>query len=130
MAAILKIRSISIHIPLSEAEDGCCQPGGNAQLMAKLQLRAGAFLCLTQKYPEPLLIKRQPLTFLPSLRPSNVRKALGIAVPLRRAKSSNICFWLDMELLSPCNSSSRLRRSYSGVIFSFLMAVPPETKIL
>ena len=39
-------------------------------------------------------------------------------------------FWLDMELLSPCNSSSRLRRSYSGVIFSFLMAVPPETKML
>ena len=36
----------------------------------------------------------------------------------------------DMELLSPCNSSSRLRRSYSGVIFSFLMAVPPETKML
>ena len=35
-----------------------------------------------------------------------------------------------MELLSPCNSSSRLRRSYSGVIFSFLMAVPPETKML
>ena len=24
--------------------------------------------------------------------------------PFRRAKSSNICFWLDMELLSPCNS--------------------------
>ena len=46
------------------------------------------------------------------------------------ALSSNICFWLDMELLSPCNSSSRLKRSYSGVIFSFLMAVPPETKML
>ena len=61
--------------------------------MAKLQLRAGAFLCLTQKYPEPLLIKRQPLAFLPGLRPSNARKALDIAVPLRagqpgrRAKS-------------------------------------------
>jgi hypothetical protein len=37
---------------------------------------------------------------------------------------------LDMELLSPCNSSSRLKRSYSGVIFSFLMAVPPEMKML
>ena len=30
----------------------------------------------------------------------------------------------------PCNSSSRLKRSYSGVIFSFLMAVPPEMKML
>ena len=38
--------------------------------------------------------------------------------------------WLEMELLSPCNSSSRLKRSYSGVIFSFLMAVPPEMKML
>ena len=39
-------------------------------------------------------------------------------------------FLAMMELLSPCSSSSRLRRSYSGVIFSFLMAVPPETKML
>ena len=38
--------------------------------------------------------------------------------------------WFDMELLSPCNSSSRLKRSYRGVIFSFLMAVPPEMKML
>ena len=61
--------------------------------------------------------------------PSSV-KWVGFGSPFRRAKSSNIFFWFDMELLSPCNSSSRLKRSYSGVIFSFLMAVPPEMKML
>ena len=33
-------------------------------------------------------------------------------------------------VLSPCNSSSRLKRSYGVVIFSFLVAVPPEMKML
>ena len=33
-------------------------------------------------------------------------------------------------VLLPCNSSSRLKRSYGVVIFSFLVAVPPEMKML
>jgi hypothetical protein len=37
---------------------------------------------------------------------------------------------LEMELLSPCNSPPRLKRSYSGMIFLFFMVVHPEMKIL
>ena len=35
-----------------------------------------------------------------------------------------------MEMLSPCNSSSRGKRSYRRVIFSFLMTVPSEMNFL
>lgn len=49
MAAILKIRSMSIHIPpylSSEAEDGRRQSGSKSQLVTQFQLRAGVFLRL------------------------------------------------------------------------------------
>ena len=59
------------------------------------------------------------------LMPSSVKWTMFVN-PCRAANSSNIAFWLEMELLSRCWSSSlpkssRLNRSYRAVIFSFFL---------